>query len=288
MKRISMLVLLLLTFMAANSEAQNHIVAPIGVVDGTLHYPHSTLVVDLTLAEEQVVAGPYARYALKFLGLRAPLADKKSYTLRSANLALQGDAELTAAATPAKESALLDYSHSSEGFPMLTADRTELIQPTAESAAQQAASRIFQLRRSRLDLITGEAGEHVFGEGLKVALEEIDRQEQALLELFLGKQTTRLVTHRLEVAPKGDTRQYILCRFSAADGLLDATDLSGDIVLLEIIPGEPYPVEGVSAKSKIRYRVAAPARCEVKCLGELLGGRTLPLFEFGLTLPVVQ
>lgn len=291
MKRFSILVLLLMSL--SSLMAQSRYVLPEGLVagDGALHYtyPHSTLVVDLTLVEEQVMAGPYARYALKYLGLRAPFSDKTTYRLESASPALMSDEAYVAPAEQAVEQVVeSSYSRAGEEFPALTADRTELVQLSAESAAEKAATRIFQLRRSRLDLITGAEGEHVFGEGLKVALEEIERQEQALLELFLGRKIVTRKSHRIELAPQGDKQQYILCRFSAAEGVLDSSDLSGEIVLLELLPGEPYAVKEApeKAKSVVRCRVAAPTQCTVSCSGEKLGSRTLPLFEFGRTVLV--
>ncbi len=285
MKQISMLALLLLGMATSPSVAQSRFVAPVGVVEGELHYPHATLAIDLQIQQEQVIAGPYARYALKYLGLRAPLSDKESYSLHTVALSLLEEEALTSPQLPAEEFSVRDYTQSTTAFPELTADRIDLLQPTAESAAQQAAARIFQLRRSRLDLITGEAGEHVFGEGLQVALDEIARQEQALLELFLGKQILREITCRVEVQPTSDNRQYIVGRFSPSKGLVSASDLSGEIVLLEILPEAPYVVEGIPAKSKQKFRVAAPARCVVSMAGNELGSRTLPLFEFGETFP---
>ena len=85
-----------------------------------------------------------------------------------------------------------------------------------EDAAREAANTIFSLRRHRIELITGEAGENVFGEGLKAALAEIERLEQSYLELFLGKRVVTTETRRYVVYPQSDKKQYIVCRFSAA------------------------------------------------------------------------
>ena len=64
-------------------------VAPVGdavMPDGRRVYamPQTTVVVDITVARESVVTGPYARFAQKYFGVIAPLADKETYTLRSA------------------------------------------------------------------------------------------------------------------------------------------------------------------------------------------------------------
>lgn len=276
-----------------SASAQSPYVAVEGVTanDRGLAYnlPKTTLAVDLTEVTEYTLAGPYARYALKYLGLRAPFSDKKNHSLHAAELALFSATEYEArpVAEPVTEPVL--QGDSPEAFASLTIDRIESNLLSDESAAQSAANRIFQLRRARLDLITGEAGEHVFGEGLKSALAEIDRQEQELLALFLGKRYRTTHTHRLLVNPEADKRQYILCRFSESDGVLSANDLSGEIVLLEITPGEPFAVEEAPLKATdvVKCRVAAPSLCAVQYAGAELGSRTLPLFEFGHTVRVV-
>lgn len=258
--------------------------------DGGMVYnrPHTTLAVDLTVECETVKAGPYARYALKYLGLRAPFSDKTIHTLRGADVALFDENGFVAAPLAADESRTVSYGDEGGEFAVLSVDRTEIIQPSAEQAAEQAANRIFALRRSRLDLITGEAGENVFGEGLKAALAAIDSQEQALLELFLGKRTVTTETRRVLVAPRPAERRYIVARFSESDGLLPESDLSGEMILLEITPGEPFAIEAAPEKSSdvVVCRVAAPSVCAVRTGNSLLAERTLPLFEFGTSVRV--
>lgn len=290
MKRIFLLGSFLLT--VGMLSAQSRYVEVEGLRESgegwTYHLPHTTLAVDLTVERETVKAGPYARYALKYLGLRAPFSDKTVHTLRGAEIALFDESDFLAAPLPDAESGAVSYGDGAEEFATLPVDRTELVQPSAEQAAQQAAERIFALRRSRLDLITGEAGENVFGEGLQAALAAIDAREQALLELFLGKRTRTTSTRRVTVAPRADKKQYIVGRFSEADGLLPESDLSGEIVLLEIAPSEIPAVEAAPEKSSdvVKCRVAAPSVCSVRTGNTVLAERMLPLFEFGKSVRV--
>ena len=145
------------------------------------------------------------------------------------------------------------------------------------------------LRRHRIELITGEAGENVFGEGLKAALAEIERLEQSYLELFLGKRVVTTETRRYVVYPQSDKKQYIVCRFSAAAGLLPESDLSGDMVLLQIEPsGNTATAVEASAKESntVTCRVADPSVCTVIAGGREYARAVLPLFEFGRTINV--
>lgn len=291
MKRLFLLTICLLGVSAL--VAQDRYLMMEGVVmdaQGRVTYqqPHTTLAVDLTVEQEVILAGPYARYALKFLGLRAPFSDKSAYRLISATTALLDESVYEAKPLASASSEEYSYAGEADRFPTLSVDRQELMQPSEEQAAEQAAKRIFQLRRHRQDLITGEAGEHVFGEGLKAALEALDAQEQALLELFLGKRVKRTMQQRFILTPASDKRQYILCRFSEADGILSADDLSGEIVLLEITPGKAPYVEPAPEKwtEVARCRVAAPSECSVQSGGVELGHQRLPIFEFGESVQV--
>lgn len=73
-----------LLFAGMTAAAQNQDMARLGTymdngefVVGTAE---TVLAADITVRCEKIVCGPYARYAQKFLGLRAPLTDKTVYT----------------------------------------------------------------------------------------------------------------------------------------------------------------------------------------------------------------
>ena len=141
------------------------------------------------------------------------------------------------------------------------------------------------MRHHRRELITGEAGEHVFGEGLKAALDELNRQEQAYLELFLGKTTTTSRVERYVVVPEADKKQYVVCRFSREAGLLPSTDLTGNMVVLQITPAEnvasPVPEAGVKETATMTALVANRATCTLLASGEEVAREVLPIFAFG-------
>ena len=50
--------------------------------------PRTVLAVDVTAERDVTLSGPYARYAQKFLGVRAPLTDKMSWAVTGASVAL--------------------------------------------------------------------------------------------------------------------------------------------------------------------------------------------------------
>lgn len=182
----------------------------------------------------------------------------------------------------------MSHADDEEAFTRVRADRRQSLMPSDEQAAAAAAATIFSLRKHRLELITGEAGENVFGAGLQAALDEIARQEQAHLELFLGKHVVSTSTRRYYVRPEADKRQYVVCRFNAERGLLPAADLTGNLVVLQIDPAEETPSSIPEASAKElnvgRCRVANDATCTLSVAGESCAEAVLPIFEFGRTI----
>lgn len=197
-----------LLFAGMTAAAQNQDMARLGTymdngefVVGTAE---TVLAADITVRCEKIVCGPYARYAQKFLGLRAPLTDKTVYTVADAAIALMpGERYVTAGELPASTCRVESYEAQGADFARLQTDRLDMTEPDLQTAARNAAAAIFSLRKHRLDLISGEAGENVFGAGLPVALERLDRLEQEYLELFLGR---RVVTTETPPFPRDARR----------------------------------------------------------------------------------
>ena len=286
--------LALAMLLAGGVSAQNPYIALQGANETsgglTVAQPRTILAVDVTVEHDVTLSGPYARYAQKFLGVRAPLTDKTTWSITGAQIALlDGDTYLKAAAPVPASARLLSHTASENEFARLQPDKTDMTTPALEDAARAAAAQIFSLRRHRIELVTGEAGENVFGEGLKAALEEIDRMEQSYLELFLGKRIVSTETRRYVVYPQADKKQYIVCRFSPAAGLLPDTDLSGDIVLLQIEPSGAAKSDleaGPKETQVVACRVADPSTCIVVSGGREYARAVLPVFEFGRTINV--
>lgn len=291
MKRLLFALALLV---CGGAAAQNPYIAIQGAVESSagivLSQPRTILSVDVTVACERIVAGPYARYAQKFLGVRAPLTDKTVWSVESGSVALLDAASALDAAAPAAPSERTVSHAEAEGeFPRLQADKNSMNVASLEEAAREAANTIFSLRRHRIELITGEAGENVFGEGLNSALKEIARLEQSYLELFLGKRIVSTLTRRYIVYPEADKRQYVVCRFTPSEGLLPESDLSGDMVLLQIEPSGNVPTDlaaGPKETNVVACRVADPSVCTLIVGGRVYARAVLPIFEYGRTIDV--
>lgn len=288
------LILAFMTLCGGGAVAQSPYMSVQGVQekDGgvVVSQPKSTLAVDVTVEKDVTICGPYARYAQKFLGVRAPLTDKTTYSIKGASVALVADNDYLVAGDVAKPTQVVVPYNSRTEFYQLQPDRTDMVILSLEDASREAATAIFSLRKHRIDLITGEAGENVFGAGLESALKEIDAMEQRYLELFLGKRVVTTTTERYIVSPRSDKTQYILCRFSEKDGVLPETDLTGELVFLQVKPSDTIisAVTEASVKetSTADIRLANESVCSVMSNGREVSKAVLPLFEFGRTVKV--
>ena len=225
------------------------------------------IVVNVTLrvVTEHFTPGAYARYAQKYLGKRATLSEYSSLELVDAKLAL-GSAEVVAPKVEQEPYTL-----------PLPLNRMSAAAKTTEEQAATAAELIFSLRKHRLDLITGEAGENVFGAGLKAALDEIARMEKECLDMFYGTKTTTEQVNTFNVVISPDRSEYIVCRFSDDAGVVAADDLSGKPIVIKVDtePHKEYaelllplgPKDKVSAE----YLIVPQSKCSLIVGAELKG-----------------
>lgn len=140
--------------------------------------------------------------------------------------------------------------------------------------AELAAAKIYELRQSRNDLITGQADQMPpDGKAMQIVMDELAAQEAALTAMFVGTEQHSTDVRTYTYVPGEDVNRHVLARVSAIDGLVEPDDLSGDPIYLTLevtvrgeLPktekGEPraMPKDGVaysipgSASLSIDYR----------------------------------
>lgn len=250
--------------------------------------PSTSVAVDLIVEKEQTVVGPYARYAQKFLNMRGSLVDKTVYSLKGVKLAVTGGEDVIADAVPAAEVTETSYMGSASEFAKVLPDRMNATAVSEEEAAANAAQAIFSIRKHRMDLITGEAGENVFGAGLKDALAALDAAEQEYLELFFGKRVVTTSVERVVVPMVEGVQSYAVARISSSAGVVAADAKDGDAVTLEVAPSGRARLSSIveadpKSKTAVKVRVADPSTCTVKVGDKVLTSAVLPLFEMGRT-----
>lgn len=292
MKRFLSL-LTLATLFAAGVSAQNNIYHAVAgphynaAGELVISDPSTTINIELTVVKEQTIVGPYAKYAQKFLEVRPALVERTTYSVTNASLAVVTKAKKSK--SNAKQKVEVEsYMGSATEFAKVSPDRTSSSSLSLEDAAQQAALAIFSIRKHRMELITGEAGENVFGGGLKDALKALDEKEQEYLELFLGKKVTTTTTQTFTVHLAAGVQEYAFARFDKQSGVSAAAAKDCNIKL-SVTPSEAEPkFNAISEadprdKSAIAVRLANMAICSVVANNAAIGSAQLPVFEFGRT-----
>ena len=161
--------------------------------------------------------------------------------------------------------------------------------------AEGAAKMIYRIREARLNLLAGEV-EHVpaDGEAMKQVLAEMERQEQALVELFTGKTTVSHASHSLIYTPMQSVESETLCRFSVHSGVVAADDLSGEpiYISLEAMKQSLSTAVEISSKapllSQLYYNLPGEAKVNMTYKGKQMACSTYQIAQFGVAIPVAK
>ena len=241
----------------------------------------TTFMVKVVTEYDEFEAGPYARYAQKLLGTRASFVNRAEYRVVAADVALVDNDNYDFTTDFDK------YQSYSLSEPKIQVDRMSASEKSVEAAAREAAETIFKLRKARMEMITGEQGEGVFGGGLESALREIERLESAYLELFYGRRVVSYQTYSYILPMDATTTSMTVARFSVDSGIVAEDDLAGDIIFLNIRPtAMEYPANEEKATVAIRYANNADVTL---CLGnDVLCRRVMPVYELGHTVMIVK
>ncbi|MDR2885534.1 MAG: DUF4831 family protein [Rikenellaceae bacterium] len=256
--------------------------------------PRTTISITVSAETQTIRTGPYARFAQKYLGVMAPLSDKQLSTVTGASISymqLKDEAPAGNGSAPVAEQATglepISHTRNALEFVKVPIDRKDLTERSPEEAAREAANTIFALRKHRIELVTGMAGENVFGAGLPAALAELDRLEEEYLSLFMGKRSRNTVTKVYTVTPEQGEANRIVCRFSDAGGLLPSDDLSGSPIMLEMKalaspqPAVPAAKPAKNAPPTIKQYFPGMVACRLQEGKNELAQARIPVYQMG-------
>ncbi|MDR1527941.1 MAG: DUF4831 family protein [Dysgonamonadaceae bacterium] len=228
--------------------------------------PKTVLTITVEYSQTQKTAGPYAKYASRYLGIPdsdVTMKNQMDYTLEKISVTEKGipnkdqsylvlfKPKTTAPFVYLTEEGLLctiNAEYQPEGTPVST-EKTHatatvpdvpklnpqsiyteeyLRAGSVSKMAEVAAKNIYRIRESRQDLLTGEVDNvPKDGEAMKIILGNLDAQEKLWAELFIGTSETRHFSKEWVVEPVAETTKEILFRFSKYVGVVDVNDLSG-------------------------------------------------------------
>lgn len=287
----------------------------------TYSLPKTALIVDAEVIKVSCKAGPYYKYAEKYLGVKDAITeDKIYYELGKIKLINKGipDPENTYI-VEFKSGTVAPYAYlteegllcsiNAEYTPDETAQNaagkknTSPIKPTdtsvfseellmAGSTAKQAevaAKQIYRIRESRLNILTGEADNlPPDGEAMKLVIQQLEEQEKALTNLFTGVRTKDTSSYSVTIDPIDDLERDVLFRFSEQLGVVDADDLGGAPVYLNLKAIERAPVLDAKEAAKkekslkgIIYNIPGKAAIEISLNKKTLYKGEAQITQFG-------
>lgn len=147
-----------------------------------------------------------------------------------------------------------------------------LTKTSTAAMAEQVAQSIYSLRDKRLAILGGEESTLLSDAGsYDKVLAELDRLEKEHLELFVGKRKIVKVTRYFTLEPSAENE--VIARFSEKDGFLNAMDLTGKPIYVEVVTSPQAVLNSLPDNSKQRkaaplngLRYCIPANTTVKVL----------------------
>ena len=323
MKRI---LFILLSVLSIPGTAQNGI-SPFlsGVNEGiTYSLPDTRIEVTVEAACITRIPGEFNKYAERFLRIGNAVSKQESYwELGDIQVSLSGKpnpekmytTKLGSAGTAANISkndsgiiASINTKQSKAETPSGIPERKtrekidagrymteEMLQATSTARlAELTAKEIYTIRESKLAITRG-LSENMPKDGLsmQLVLDELDKQERALTEMFTGRTDTTYskVIYTLEPTAECDTAKAVLFRFSRKLGVLEKDDLAGSPVYysLKDLKSVKFPTPEELAKKKtvkkegVCYNIPGKAEFEVYTPTRILHRSEIPLAQLGTT-----
>lgn len=153
--------------------------------------------------------------------------------------------------------------------------------------AELTAQEILDIRESKNAIKRGQVESMPQdGASLKIVLDELNRQEEALTQLFIGYADTTYMAKSFAVMPTEDIDKEILFRFSRKLGFVEADDLAGNPYYLSLKDKHTVvlPDEREMAKRKIDglvYNMPSMADVTISTMQGTVYEQSLPFAQFG-------
>lgn len=173
----------------------------------------------------------------------------------------------------------------------------QMVASSIAKMAEGAAKQIYHIREMRMNLLAGDV-EHTpaDGQAMQLVLNELDKREQMLAELFIGSRVVEHHSHTIYYVPSKDVTERIIGRISQYAGVVPADDLSGEPIRLTLAgKRQTYsPMDDKSSKqskaipSQLYYNLPGSAKVVVEFGEDLRASATLPIAQFGVAVPLAK
>jgi hypothetical protein len=166
---------------------------------------------------------------------------------------------------------------------------TEEILMTGSTAkmAELIAREIYNIRESKNALLRGQADNMPKdGEQLKLMLDNLNEQENALTTMFTGTQERHENTYTLPIVPDKELKNEIIFRFSKKLGMVAADNLAGEPVYLSLKNLKSVKIPAEDEKKKelegVAYKVPGKAEIIITKDKDVLFKEEFPVTQFGI------
>lgn len=167
---------------------------------------------------------------------------------------------------------------------------------TAGSTAKMAeftAKEIYNIRESKNLILRGQADTMPKdGASLKLIMDNLEKQEKALVQMFTGIKTREDKLFTAVILPEGDTTEKVVMRFSQKLGVLSSDNLAGEPMYIKIENSNPTQTSAADsedgkkkkAPKGIIYNIPAKANVSITFKGKTLFEDNNMMFaQFGNT-----
>ncbi|MBO7581625.1 MAG: DUF4831 family protein [Bacteroidaceae bacterium] len=317
MKRIIIIALTLWMSLVSFAQTQVTEFNP-GIAANGVNYalPITVLKVDVSAIKVVYTPGEFAKYADRYLHISGVAAEpsttwsvtslsvgqegmpdtSKVYTVKLKDKTVAPMVQLTPSGilvavnthTDLKESVLPDthtINHRLDARQYLTEDI--LSATSTAKRAELTAQEILDIRESKNAIKRGQVESMPKdGASLKIVLDELNRQEEALTQLFIGYADTTFTAKSFTFLPDEDINESVFFRFSRKLGFVDTDDLAGDPYFLSVKDKHTVvlPDERETAKRKIEglvYNMPSMADVTISTMQGVVYKQELPFAQFG-------
>ncbi len=292
------------------------------------YMPETQFEFDIEYIEETFEPGPFCHFAEKYLGAQEAIQEKHiQYQLIGVKSHTHTVADYTRAykvvpekglsiqllsltdkgllygynveqPVPSKSTAKAQPKQPQVSYSMETVmplQEEQIAAPTLEQKADGAAKQIYRIRETRMYLLSGEI-EHAPADGkaMERVLRELDKQENQLVALFVGKHTTKQLHKRILYTPTKSEEKALLY-FSEENGVTAEEDVTAYPLTLTVAARKQILSAGngqndkkVSALSQLYYNLPGSANISITYRGEVLTERNVPVAQFGIAVPLAR
>lgn len=283
--------------------------------------PITALDIEVTAVKETRKAGPYFRYAKKYIGTdKVVQEDATIWTIKSVKVTPKGIPNPEARYLMQLKPGATTFISVDEDNMLLSINKNpELPEPdddpevitegekigdneylqyvnedfiASQSSAKQAqmlAENLMEIRDAKTSLTRGTAETMpTDGKQLELMLNSLAHQEATLTAAFLGNITSETVTRHFSFVPKEDGRTTLF-RMSEFNGYVGADDYSGEPVYVNVeitnegeLPKDNKGEVKKLPKDGVAYCVPGAAKITVSHQGEKLWDEEFEIAQFGV------